>query len=336
MNGTTICRPERVTRALPENMRLGDEVLFRHELVRDIAETRALLLRDVSLLPNGFLVSGLRVLPESFHSPEEARATLKRWIKAMLHLATARKTTTVERALFVTDEFSNGFFHWVCDVLPRLEVLSIAEVHSRTIAVPAMAAFPYVASSLEPYGFSRTCLLRWDERIQCQDLLAVTPAAPTGNYRPSLTQALRQRFRTYFRCGPAERRIYISRSHALKRRVANEDEVFAILSRYGFERITLEDLSFAEQVQLTGAAKVLVGNHGAGLANITWMLPGTTVLELRLRGDRLNNCYFSLASSQDVRYRYLECTAEGGRPDPHSADLMVNAAALEREISAIG
>ena len=77
MNGTTICRPERVTRAFPENMSLGDEVLFRHELVRDIAETRALLLRDVSLLPNGFLVSGLRVLPGIVSQPRRGTGNLE-------------------------------------------------------------------------------------------------------------------------------------------------------------------------------------------------------------------------------------------------------------------
>jgi hypothetical protein len=60
-----------------------------------------------------------------------------------------------------------------------------------------------------------------------------------------------------------------------------------------------------------------------------------SVLELRLRGDGLNNCYFSLASSQGVRYRYLACAVAGQHPDPHTADLLVDPAALDKEISSI-
>ncbi|MGA2764956.1 MAG: glycosyltransferase family 61 protein, partial [Spirochaetia bacterium] len=320
---------------LPDNLMHGDEALFRHELVRDIAETRALLLRDVSLLPNGFLVSGARVLRESFHNPDEVRIGVRRNAKAAWYLARTRKSCNVETALLVTDEFSNGFFHWVCDVLPRLEALNPAEAHSRTIVVPAMAALPYVKPSLEPYGFPETCLSGWNERIHCHDLMSITPAAPTGNYRPSLMHALRRRFRDYFGYGPPERRLYVSRARALRRKVANEEETFAVLCRHGFERVFMEEMTFAEQVRLVGSAKVLVGNHGAGLANIAWMSPGTTVLELRLRGDGLNNCYFSLASSQGVRYRYLACAVAGQHPDPHTADLLVDPAALDKEISSI-
>ena len=127
---------------------------------------------------------------------------MKRWVKAAWQLARVKKTRTFDKALFVTDEFSNGFFHWVCDVLPRLEALGRAEASMRTLAVPAMAAFPYVAPSLEPFGFPRTSLLSWDERVHCGDLMVVTPAAPTGNYRPFLMRALRKRFRDYFSCGP--------------------------------------------------------------------------------------------------------------------------------------
>ena len=72
------------------------------------------------------------------------------------------------------------------------------------------------------------------------------------------------------------------------------------MTRHGFERVFLEDLSFEEQVRLVGSASVLAGNHGAGLANMAWMLPETIVLELRLRGDSQNNCYFSLASALEL------------------------------------
>jgi capsular polysaccharide biosynthesis protein len=331
----TILPPERVVRTLPLNIREGEEVLFRHELVRDLDETRSLLFKDVNLFPNGFLVSQMRVLNESFHSAQ-AGMPLKRFIRMLAYQAATKATKTIDKAFFATDEFSNGYFHWVCDVLPRLEAAHGQAVSDRTLIVPAMAAFPYVLPSLEPFGFPSVCLMRWAERIRCRDLLVITPAAPTGNYRPSLMRLLRKRFREYFGSGQAERRIYISRASATRRRIANEAEVLALLARYDYEPVILEDLPLKEQVLLVGSARVLVGNHGAGLANIAWMLPGTTVLELRLRGDWQNNCYFSLAAAQGIQYRYLACEGRRAKASAHSADIFVDVNELKRELALIG
>ena len=331
----TISPPERVHRILPMNFRAGDEELFQQELVKDIDATQSLEAKNVSLLPNGFLFSGMRVLPESFTSVPRGSLAAKRWLRMIALRAATGKTRDVERGLFATDEFSNGYFHWLCDVLPRLEAACNSRNRQRTFLVPAMATFPYVVPSLEPYGFSAICISSWRERIRCADLMVVTQAAPTGNYRPSLMQALRSRFRAYFGAGPASRRLYISRARTSRRRIVNEAQVESVMVRHGFERVFLEDLSFQEQVRLVGSASVLAGNHGAGLANMTWMLPGTTVLELRLRGDNQNNCYFSLASALDLKYRYLTCEQAGGQGNAHSADIAVDVNRLDQELSAI-
>ena len=331
----TIFPPERVGRALPVNMRTGDEVLFEHELVRDVEATKSIVVKNVELLPNGFLSQGATVLFESFTSAPKGYLLLKRWFKMAAYRATARAVRYVERGLFATDEFSNGYFHWICDVLPRLEATCVSEISQRSFLVPAMAMFSYVPPSLGPYGFSEVCVTPWKERIRCADLMIVTQAAPTGNYRPSLMRSLRSRFRSHFGSGRAQRKLYISRARAERRRIRNEDEVADVLARHGYERIFLEDLSLQEQVQMVGSAKVLLGNHGAGLANMAWMLPGTTVLELRLQGDRQNNCYFSLASALDIQYRYLSCDAAERQNDAHVADLVVDSVELEKELSKI-
>jgi capsular polysaccharide biosynthesis protein len=331
----TISPPERVNRALPSNLKAGDEILFRHELAKDIEATRALSMGDVNLLPNGFLFSGMRVLSESFTGAQRLSQCIRRWPRLAAYRVAATKVKDVKRGLFATDEFSNGFFHWVCDVLPRLEAASSQENRQRTFLVPAMAMFPYVIPSLEPYGFSDVCVSTWRERIHCADLLVVTQAAPTGNYRPSLMNAIRERFCAYFGIGPSSRRLYISRARAARRRILNEEQAADAMIRHGFKRVFLEDLSFPEQVRLAGSASVLAGNHGAGLANMAWMKPETTVLELRLQGDRQNNCYFSLASALNIKYRYLTCAPANERATAHSADLIVDMDRLEQELSAI-
>lgn len=96
---------------------------------------------------------------------------------------------------------------------------------------------------------------------------------------PGVFEWIRERF-VGKRTGRRGRRIYISRRMAAKRRASNEAEVVALLARNGFEDVALEGLSFAAQVELFAESDVIVAAHGAGLANVVFSPPGSTVIEI--------------------------------------------------------
>jgi capsular polysaccharide biosynthesis protein len=327
--------PVTVKRPPPVNLKPGDENLFQHEYVREIGPALVRELRDVEALPNGFLIAGGRLVREALVGAPRGIRALKAQARMLQYRLLARQTT-IARGVWVTDEFSNGYFHWICDVLPRLEAVGMDAVRGRTLLVPAMADYSYCAHSLEAFKLENTRCFPWSERVRAGELLVVGPAAPTGNFRPSHMIALRERMRRRFGAGAPGRKLYISRARAPGRRIANEEEVGAVFLRHGYERIAPEELSFDEQVRIAGSASVLAGNHGAGLTNMCWMVPGTTVLELRRQGDRHNNCYYSLAAALGIGYRYLACSAADERQPTHVADLVVDLHRLETELAMIG
>ena len=65
------------------------------------------------------------------------------------------------------------------------------------------------------------------------------------------------------------------------------------------------------------------------------MASGSRVLELRRRGDRENNCYFSLASALDLPYDYLQCGVTDEREPTRTAEFVVDADALGRVLSSM-
>ena len=72
---------------------------------------------------------------------------------------------------------------------------------------------------------------------------------------------------------------------ASRRSIANHDELQqAIQSRvkvpYEFINLQLENVSFKEQIYLFNRARLVIGQHGAGLANCIWMRTNSTVVEL--------------------------------------------------------
>jgi len=56
--------------------------------------------------------------------------------------------------------------------------------------------------------------------------------------------------------------------------------VFAEMYNLSFHNVVLEDMSFIEQVELFSSAKLVVGQHGAGLCHFLWMPIGSALNEL--------------------------------------------------------
>ena len=73
---------------------------------------------------------------------------------------------------------------------------------------------------------------------------------------------------------------YISRGDANSRNIINEDEITAILGRYGFKRLEFNRFTVRQQIALMRNARVVVGQHGSSLTNIAYISPGCRVLDL--------------------------------------------------------
>ncbi|NNM66985.1 MAG: glycosyltransferase family 61 protein [Spirochaetales bacterium] len=227
--------------------------------------------------------------------------------------------------LIITDEFSNGYFHWVTDALPKLAWL-MEELDRFELLLPAFThRFSYMTESLAAWPQLRWRVVEASCRTAVTDALLVPALAPTGNYRPETLRTLGKTWRTKLGVGKPFRKVYVSRAKAPWRKIRNEAEVEALTRSLDFETVFLEELSFEAQARLLAETQILVSNHGAGLTNMLFQQPGSRVLEIRLRDDAHNNCYFSLASAVELEYAYLLADpAEPKTKSVHTADLLVD------------
>jgi capsular polysaccharide biosynthesis protein len=244
-------------------------------------------------------------------------------------------------ALWITDYWSNEYFHWITDALPRL-LVARDFVAGRDLLLPnRFRELKFLEPSLKPFGVDRIAYIPPRQGVRCERLLMPTSTAPTGNYNEGLVRNMRELFVRHFedssnRDSPVSSdKVYISRRRAGRRRVANEDEISSVLQEFGFVVVCMEDFAFERQVRILACAKYLVSNHGAGLTNMLFMPPGGRVLELRRVGDSHNNCFFALASALDLEYFYQLCPSGRHRLNPRSRDLIVDAPALRRTLTAM-
>lgn len=72
-------------------------------------------------------------------------------------------------------------------------------------------------------------------------------------------------------------KIYINRAN---RRLSNEDEIQLYLSKCGFAILYLENLTLDEQINMFAHASVIIGMHGAGLANMVFCSEDVNIIEI--------------------------------------------------------
>jgi capsular polysaccharide biosynthesis protein/Flp pilus assembly protein TadD len=210
------------------------------------------------------------------------------------------------------------YYHWMVDVLPRIELLELGGFEldkiDRFLVNPVQ--YKYQQETLSILGIPRQ---KWHEIegdlfIQAETL--IVPSVPTtapkwmGEFIDGpprwVCEFLRDRFlpkeEGAIAVSPTPNKIYINRQQAKHRRVVNELEAIEFLKNYGFVSVSLERLSFREQVRLLSGAQVVVAPHGAGLTNAVFCQPGTVVIELFSHRYR-SSCYQVMSHHLGLEYR---------------------------------
>jgi capsular polysaccharide biosynthesis protein len=329
-------------RRLPLNFREEDLPLFARDLVNERPASVMLELEGVGVNAEGMLFKGARILPESFSSHVIRRQFMARKrsvLKALAVNRLLRPGRRVERdCLWVVDDWSYGYFHWLADALCRLYAAR-AEAGNLVLLLPRpYRGLEYVRSSLEAFGVGGVEYVGEGEVVFPRKLFMPTHVALSGNYDEAVVRGLRELLVGFYgegRGSEAGERIYLSRGRAPKRKVTNEGELSDTLGEFGFRVVHFEEHPFDEQVRIAAGARFLVSNHGAGLTNMMFMRPGGRVLELRRRDERERNWFFNLASAAGLGYFYQLCDPERPGEDPHTANLVVDPRLFRENIAAM-
>jgi capsular polysaccharide biosynthesis protein len=205
----------------------------------------------------------------------------------------------------LTTRGSDNYYHFLTDVLPRIELLRRAGAQPDAYVVNRTTRFQ--RDLLDHLGVTADRCLGEEKYPHVRADELVVPSLPDDLLRtpPWIVPWLRAEFLPDD-VRPPHRRLYVSRGDKKRtRRVDNEAELLAALEPLGFEAVDPGVLAPAEQVRAFAEAEYIVGPHGAGLTNLAFAAPGAAVIELFAR-DYVNECFWALACAvEGLRYRYL-------------------------------
>jgi capsular polysaccharide biosynthesis protein len=123
-----------------------------------------------------------------------------------------------------------------------------------------------------------------------------------------------------------------------------------MVATLGFEVVALSKLSFMDQAQLFYTSDVIVGEHGAGLANLVFCRKGTKIIEIfsvfwiapccyAIARSAGLEYYSHVAEAPDIRSRAAEKIAsapiDGTLDECRSAEYRVDVHKLQRKILAV-
>lgn len=221
----------------------------------------------------------------------------------------------IDKATWVLERVFHNHSHWLTAHLPKLLLLQ-QRGELGDVVLPDRRP-PSIDGSLRAVGIDPGQLRTFDgDRFLEVGELTILG---TDRFRPELLRLV-QDAAPVTRQVPG-RKVYISRSKATRRRLVNEEEVWPLWERAGFERVLMEELTVEDQVALMRETAVLAGPHGAGLTNMVFCPPGAQVVEIADLGFPNPN-FYALASA--VRHGYWLIEAEAlGDGHPLERDLRV-------------
>ncbi len=241
----------------------------------------------------------------------------------------------------------NVYFHWMVDVLPRIELLrqsgrDFAEIDWFLVN---SCQHEFQRETLRILGIPQEKVLESDRlsHIQATELIVPSFAGYLGWPSGWAIDFLRREFLKEIIPGSSyPKRIYISRSKARYRRVLNEEDVVEVLERLGFVSILPESMSLAEQIAHFYHAEVIVAAHGSGLTNTIFSRHGTKVIEL-VSPHYISHYYWGISQYLKLEHYYLAGEAFECYPirelmyqNSLTEDILVNLSSLQRMIEVVG
>ena len=290
-----------------------------------------MLKKNSYIPPCGRLLNGLSFNLFQFSNKLGVKGFLKLYLKFFLFLTKTRKITRLDNILYVTTSNSQNFFHWFLDVLQKLEFIDQSRDQilnfKYKIIIPNGYNNSYSKKSLEAFDLNFYYQEK-NEIIISEQSILLPNIAPTGNYRKNQVLKLSQRMKNHWTKNITNnlnnKRIYISRKNAQRRKLKNEDEIIPILKKYGFTILDFDKLNFEEQLKNILNSEILISIHGAGLTHMLWMNEKSKVLEIRARDNCNDNCYFTLASDLGHDYFYVIAEKTDPKKSDHLSDLTIN------------
>ncbi len=283
-----------------------------HVMPHDLSLQEAFIVKipqGSAYLHHGFIISNNKIIDGLFWPLGSVRSQAEHIQQKLPTLPLPQKFPGRVAVITMSCKRNNDacYFHWISATLARLALLDISKTDYDWLYVSDNQLFMKETLTLCGVDPSKIINPRDYPYITADEIIVPSLAYPNGMHlypnasycAPWVIEYLRSKAQPYMIYSDTyAQKIFISRSDATARNTTNEDDVFAALEPYGFQRYCLSSLSFPEQITLFYNAKIIIATHGAGLVNSIFSAPGAKIIELFQ--NKIKATYWFLSQMLDL------------------------------------
>ena len=308
-----------VKRKLPINHNVKDDYLFSNEIERELPPLCSELHKNICINSNQYLWKNLSFLDETFFRREERSKDKLSNFKFLLK-SLMKKKRVIKEGLWLIDNWSHGYFHWIGDVLQKY--YSLKKRNIKLILPASYSKIDFIISSSKALNIELE-FIQENEILKCKNLTIVPTTFISGNFYNDIMLTIRSKFNNAIPVNSnlSNKIVYLSRELTDRRKVDNDAEIKDLIKKKGGETLILEKMSWVEQLGYFQNCEILISPHGAGLTNMIFCFKKVKVIEFRHHYSNIQNMYFSMSSTLKLDYFYIKC--QGKDIDPHTSNINV-------------
>ena len=219
---------------------------------------------------------------------------------------------------------NNNYWHWVYDVLPRIELCKkVCNIEMINFFLLPSLEKKFQNETLDFLNIPKKKRLssKRFRHIEAKELIVTDhPIVVTNNATKDIQNIpvwildwLKDNFARNIKSETKKNKIYIERDNNSSndqpaRSIINEKEVKQYLHDNNFISVKLGEIEFKQQVNLFKNADCIIGLHGAGFANLAFCEPGTKIIELK--SSNAGPVIENLAKKNNLNYNSLNFEAK--------------------------
>ncbi len=176
--------------ALPLNVEASHREFFKNHAFTNSTPSKHVRVNSVFVFCNGLIFKKGQVLHESLSTPlflkkYSTKFFYRKFIRSLLKLKVSIRNRG--QYIIVHDEWSENYFHWLTDVVPRLYISRTLLAESKLI-LPENFTAPYHDHTLKKFNINNIKWINDAKTLFVKNLVLPTHvSAPGGYYNPEIT-----------------------------------------------------------------------------------------------------------------------------------------------------
>jgi tetratricopeptide (TPR) repeat protein len=263
----------------------------------------------------------------------------------------------IKKGIFLGGNGTHNYYHWMVEILPKLEFLpALPERYQKypLLVCDEVVRTPSLKETLDLFAKNHELVFlnRQMSYVVDELIYITTPSSVPFNLRgnqkgkpshcvisdPSIGYVRRIALQSVTATSSESdypKRIFFGRKS--RKRNYNEDEIFGYLSKSGFTKIFLEDISFQEQVKAINHADIIVGPTGAAWTNLIFFHPGAKGLCWMAQESGDFSAFSTIAGIVGVDLRFVTYSSPVNQTrELHSKDYQIDFSLIERALFVLG